>query len=467
MKHLPILRAGRPYRSLTRQTLTDIRNGAPVAEVSQANGGLIARDLLGSAARQKTLAALDMATLIDACARAADLFLEAELPLDEASGTTQTRDDFLADQSATTGLPRVLCERNMEKIATALRLMPDILRGLSRGVDLDRVTRDYRREADALGAILPSNSPGVHSLWVPALAMKVPVVLKPGAQEPWTPMRIAQAMISAGFPAEAFGFYPTDHTGAGEILMRCQRALFFGDARTVDAWRGEGRIQIHGPGWSKMVLDGQAVDRRESHMDVLVDAIAANGGRSCVNASAVWVPRDGKALADDLARRLAEIQARPLDDGAAQLAAFANPKLAELLDQRIEAQLAEGGAEDMTAKYRKGPRLVTCDGCTFLLPTLIWCERADHPLAKAEYLFPFAAVCEVPESEMAARLGPTLTLSLVSERRDLIEAMLDCRHIDRINIGAIPTNRVRWDQPHEGNLFELLYKRRAVQREPV
>ena len=35
-------------------------------------------------------------------------------------------------------------------------------------------------------------------------------------------------------------------------------------------------------------------------------------------------------------------------------------------------------------------------------------------------------------------------------------------HIDRLNLGAWPTNRVKWDQPHEGNLFEFLYKRRSI-----
>ena len=31
----------------------------------------------------------------------------------------------------------------------------------------------------------------------------------------------------------------------------------------------------------------------------------------------------------------------------------------------------------------------------------------------------------------------------------------------RLNLGAIPTNQVNWNQPHEGNLFEHLYCRRA------
>ena len=35
--------------------------------------------------------------------------------------------------------------------------------------------------------------------------------------------------------------------------------------------------------------------------------------------------------------------------------------------------------------------------------------------------------------------------------------------LHRLNLGPLPTWQVSWDQPHEGNLFEHLYVRRAVQ----
>jgi acyl-CoA reductase-like NAD-dependent aldehyde dehydrogenase len=44
--------------------------------------------------------------------------------------------------------------------------------------------------------------------------MKIPVVLKPGREDPLTPFRLMQAMIAAGFPREAFGFYPRPTTAA-------------------------------------------------------------------------------------------------------------------------------------------------------------------------------------------------------------------------------------------------------------
>ena len=38
---------------------------------------------------------------------------------------------------------------------------------------------------------------------------------------------------------------------------------------------------------------------------------------------------------------------------------------------------------------------------------------------------------------------------------------------ERLYIGPLPTNRLTWDQPHEGNLFTHLYKQRALQLEPA
>ena len=51
-------------------------------------------------------------------------------------------------------------------------------------------------------------------------------------------------------------------------------------------------------------------------------------------------------------------------------------------------------------------------------------------------------------------------------RRNAIE-LSDTRwayDVGRLNLGAVPTTQVSWNQPHEGNLFEHLYARRAFQR---
>jgi hypothetical protein len=63
-----------------------------------------------------------------------------------------------------------------------------------------------------------------------------------------------------------------------------------------------------------------------------------------------------------------------------------------------------------------------------------------------------------------APLGPTLVVSALTKDQALIDRLLASDLIGRLNLGAIQTNAIVWDQPHEGNLFEHLYARRAFQK---
>ncbi len=478
MLHIPLLRHGVPYTSLDVVRIPHYRTGAPFVEISQANAGLIRRDLrreVQQAARE-TLARIRTRTLLEMCAQAAAHFLDDALPIGDSA---QTPDEYVHQVSGTTGMPHVVVRRNMRKIAGVLTEMPTVLRGLTRGLDLDLLDTGHGEHAghalsfyprtDALGVVLPSNSPGVHSLWVPAIALKTPLVLKPGSAEPWTPYRIAQAFMKAGCPPEGFSYYPAGHAGAGEVVRHTGRSMFFGDVAAIGAYEGDARIELHGPGYSKVLIGDDQLpdDRWRRHLDLLVASIADNGGRSCVNASGVWVAATyAERVADAIAERLASIVPRAADDEAALLAPFADPRVAERIASQIDAGLATPGAVDVTARYRSGPRVVTFEGSTYLLPTVALCDSADHPLANREFLFPFAAVVAIqPDgmSRMPEPLDKTLVLTALTTDRPLIDRLLTSPLVDRLNVGPIPTNQISWDQPHEGNLFEHLYARRSFQ----
>jgi Aldehyde dehydrogenase family len=203
---------------------------------------------------------------------------------------------------------------------------------------------------------------------------------------------------------------------------------------------------------------------RPAHRAARIASILENGGRSCVNASGVWVPRRGKQIAEALAERLSKVLPRPAEDKQAQLAPFADPNVAARISQAIDLGLREPGARDVTASYREGERLMTWQNCSYLLPTVIYSESADHTLANREYLFPFASVVEVDQAEMPQMLGPSLVVTAITSDDRLIRRLVTSSLVDRLNLGPIPTNQVSWDQPHEGNLFEHLYSRRAFQR---
>ena len=466
MVHIPILRAGRSYRSLKTVSVSNIKTGEPLVEVSQANTGLIAKDLRDMPLHKQVLARHSVSELIVMCKDAARLFTTAGLPLD---GGTQSPTDYIRQVSGTTGLPETLCQENMEKIQGVLENIGTVLDGLTRGLDLkildtgwsvqnERIL-SYVCEADALGAVLPSNSPGVHSLWIPAVALKVPLVLKPGREEPWTPYRIAQAFMEAGVPPEAFSFYPTDYPGANEILFRCGKSMLFGSGSTVEPWLNDPRVEIHGPGRSKIIIHDGQNENWQAHVDLIIESVTKNGGRSCINASGVWVTEHGNDIAEALAERLGHIEPKPLDHPEAGIAAWANPKAAHSISSMIDQHLKQPGATELT----KDDRVVELDGCTFLRPTVIWCEDIEHPLVNTEFPFPFVSVVEVPAAQLVESIGATLVATVITEDAELTQALLATPLIDRLNLGAIPTNQISWDSPHEGNLFEHLYRQRAFQ----
>jgi acyl-CoA reductase-like NAD-dependent aldehyde dehydrogenase len=468
MLHIPILRQGSPYVSLDVASVPHHRTRETFVEVSQANAGLIRRDLSRQEIARASLSKFTTRDLVDTCTRAAEHFTNDSLPLGE---TSQTAEDYVAQVSATTGMPYVLARRNMSKIKSMLASMESVLNGLTRNIDWEVLDRGFGvrdgkslsffPRTQSLGAVLPNNSPGVHSLWIPSFALRIPLVLKPGSAEPWTPYRIIQALIKAGAPAEAFSFYPADHAGASEILRNCGRSLLFGDSSTTGPWANDPRVEIHGPGYSKVVIGEDCVDEWEKYLDVIVASIADNGGRSCVNASAVWTPRHGDEIADALASRLAKIAPRAADDENAQIAPFVDPQIASRINSIIDQHL--DGARDVTAAYRDGERLVVWNECSYLLPTIVRCD-VDHPLAAKEFLFPFASVVQVNQNELAGVLPPSLVVTAITKDPKLIQTLVSSPHVDRLNIGAMPTNQVSWDQPHEGNLFEHLYGRRAFQQ---
>jgi hypothetical protein len=176
------------------------------------------------------------------------------------------------------------------------------------------------------------------------------------------------------------------------------------------------------------------------------------------------VPSHADEIARALAERLTQLAPRDHDDPGAVLAAFANPAFAGAMDAAIDAGLETPGARDVTAELRGGPRLVQHEGATFLLPTVVRCDSVQHPLANTEYLFPFTSVVEVPQDEMLTSIGPTLVVTAITRDPAFEGELLASALIHRLNLGPLSTARVEWDQPHEGNLFEFLYERRALQR---
>src|SRR6266403_2141091 len=330
MIQIPISRWGEPYKSLDLDKVVHFATGEVLAEVSRANGGLVERDMRLAKRAREALKEIPIKEILKMVKKAGELYAKAELPCGDGS---QTPDQFARLQSATTGLPEHMCKFNMEKNEFVLANMDKILDSLTRGLDLDILSRGYGVEArgvplsyqaqsPVLGLVLPSNSPGVHTLWLPIIPLQVGLVLKPGPQEPWTPYRMTAAFIQAGVPKQAIAIYPGLGDVGAAVLQHCPKSLIFGGTATVEQYKGNPRVQARGPGFSKIILGDDIDDEGEKYLDVIAEGVYVNSGRGCINTSGVWASRHTKEIAAALAERLGPITAKPPEDPTAGLAAF-------------------------------------------------------------------------------------------------------------------------------------------------
>jgi acyl-CoA reductase-like NAD-dependent aldehyde dehydrogenase len=476
MIELPVYRWGKPYESIEKADVVHFETGEKVAKIHQANAGQVAMDMRQAKRARDSLRQFSIDQLIEITKKAADLYLNATLPV---GGGTQSPTEFCRMQSATTGLPEHMCAANMSKNYFVLTHMREVLDALTRGLPFDILSKGYGTESrgvmlsyqansPVIGLVLPSNSPGVHTLWMPVIPLQVGLVMKPGSSEPWTPYRMTEAFFQAGIPRESISLYPGKTDVGGAVMEHCQRSMIFGSQATIDKYAGNPRVQVHGPGFSKIIFGEDEVDNWEQHIDLMVDSVVKNSGRGCINASAIWAPRHGREIADAIARRLGPIAPLPMTDPNAMLAAFTIPGVAESVNNQIDEGIrsAGGAVTEVSEKYRGGPRLIQHERCDYLRPTVLHSTSPDPEISKAEYMYPFVVVVDCPQKDMIKRMGSTLVCTAITNDPKFSQELLDATTIDRLNIGAVKTIGLNWLQPHEGNIIDFLYRNRAFQNSP-
>ena len=247
------------------------------------------------------------------------------------------------------------------------------------------------------------------------------------------------------------------------VLNNCQRSLIFGGTATVEQYDGNPAVQVHGPGFTKILLGADEADNWEQYVDLMVDSVLVNSGRSCINCSGIWPPRHGKLIAEAIAERLGPINPLPPDDPDAALAAFTVPGQAKAISGDIDAALGEAGVEEVTAAYHAEGRLVSRERCDYVRPTVVYCSSPDAAMSKKEYMFPFVTVVECEQRKMIGSIGSTLVATALTNDEVFRRELLDARNIDRLNLGPVPTIKLNWLQPHEGNIVDFLFRPRAFQ----
>src|SRR5438045_1902154 len=81
MVNIPVLRWGKPYTSLEVDKVIHFVTGETLAQVSQANAGLLAKDIRQAQRARDVLCEIPCRELISMMKKAGDLYKDATLPL--------------------------------------------------------------------------------------------------------------------------------------------------------------------------------------------------------------------------------------------------------------------------------------------------------------------------------------------------------------------------------------------------
>ena len=254
----------------------------------------------------------------------------------------------------------------------------------------------WARRGDVLTVHAAGNHPGVHALWLEAVALGYRVAVRPSAREPFTPHRLVTALRDAGFGPDQVMFLPTGHSVAGDLIQGADLSVVYGGDAVVAKHGGAGNILAQGPGRSKILLAGQSCS---SHLDTVVESVVCGGGTGCVNATAVFVESDPAQAAEAIAERLAVLPSLPPEDDKAVLPVHATDSA-----RAIERYLLRQAAGATAHLGGDGIAEELGDNSAVLRPAVFRVDRPDAPQTGLELPFPCVWVAPWSPAETAGRV---------------------------------------------------------------
>ena len=473
MLNLPVLRWGQPYTSMDVDEVVhfaDRRADCP-REPRQRRADP-ARHAQGAARARRAARDPDRRPHRPGSAPPASSTRTPTLPMGDG---TQTPDEFVRAQSASTGLPERMCRANMKKNAFVLAEMRSISDVADARARLRRAVARLRRRArraDQLSGAEPGRrasccrrtrractrsgcrSSRCRSAWCSSRGRR-----SRGRRIGWRKRSSRPA-----FRARRSRSIPAWATSARRCSTAAARNLIFGGTATVDRYRGN----PGGAGARPGLLEDP--DRRRPGRPV--GTVPRRDGRQRVRQQRARLHQ----LLGDLGQPPHARDRRRARAAAGGACGRCRPRIprrawrrspcpgvADAISQAIDADLQAPGVTDVTARHRDGPRVLKQGRADYLLPTVVHCESPDAAAAKKEYMFPFVTVVRVPGRSDAGGDRPDAGV-----QRDHLQAgasggaFMDAMHIDRLNLGPVPTIQLNWLQPHEGQPHRLPVPRARV-----
>ncbi|MCX5388029.1 aldehyde dehydrogenase family protein [Streptomyces sp. NBC_00083] len=437
--------AGESRPSADRAVLRDV-HGEPLADV-------------GLAPRLAAQAAVDrLRRLADGLPPEPEVFRTAARLFATAELDGESPDAYVHRTVRGTGLASTTVRRALTDMATEIEALPAAAAAELPAARLRPTHRVHRAPSGRIfTAVMASNHPLPHATWVQPLYHGYSVVVRPGSRDPFTPRRLAAALLTAGLPPEKLALLPSPHAVGSFLLNAADRGIVYGNDQAVSAWADHARVATRGPGRSRALLDAPLTDALLDHLAL---SAAFDGGTRCTNLSAVLTSNDVHATASALAERLARIPVLPALDPRSELLVVGHERADAL--RRQMAKLATELGDHSTPLYGDDFLVDLGDGSFLPRPMVLAADRADHPAVGTELAFPFVVVAPWSPADGIAPLRPSLVLNLLTDNAEITGRALLDPSVRKITDGAV----LPWEpvpgMPHDGNYTAFLLDAKGV-----
>lgn len=449
--HLDALGPRGPYRTLAPSPVTDV-SGIEVARLSLVPPVYVTR-AMAALRRAEPPVADDLDARL---ATAGEAFVSGTI------GGLDVR-DYEHLVSRTSGIPLQVVRaatRDTAQFAALARASAD--RGRPRGAASglrDSALRAghavWARRGEVFAVNASGNHPGVHRLWLEALALGYRVAVRPSRREPFTPHRLVGALRQAGVGEDQVVLLPTDHRAADTLVHGADRAVVYGGDDVVARYAHDPRVLPQGPGRTKILITADTDWR--AHLDTIVGSVGDEAGTACVNATAILVEGDPAPVAEAVAARLSLLPSLPPQDERAALPVCPLDRA-----RALSAHLATVAAGARSWLGGDGIADDLGDGSAVLRPAVHQVDRADAVQLRTELPFPCVWVAPWSRSDGIAPLRDSLVLSALTRDEVLLGALLAEPSIANLYIGDHPTYWMAPGVPHDSYLADFLMRSKAV-----
>jgi acyl-CoA reductase-like NAD-dependent aldehyde dehydrogenase len=231
------------YRARNRLAVSDVA-GNPLAELSLVPKLFVTRAM--SALRKA--GTLPLEERLTALAKAGELFATGV-----AGGMSAA--DYQHTVSRMSGTPLPIVQKAVQAIArsaagayrSAQQARPIGAVNDWRDPNARQGTAAWIRRGDVFAVHAAGNHPGVHSLWLEAIALGYRVAVRPSRREPLTPYRLISALRASGLGDDQIVLLPTDYDAAGEILRQADLSMVYGGQEVIDKYAADPTVLPNGP----------------------------------------------------------------------------------------------------------------------------------------------------------------------------------------------------------------------------